>query len=136
MIQTIHIALLLRETVRAPYRNLLTRPTGAAVRSWIQKAIALSDAPTTMLDFTEVGLLDFSCADEIVAKLLLDTDPGTDRYVMLLGTREDPRLLPLPPGCAVTDGSAPWVCLDTETNRRITEDPNRNADLAIVVLSK
>ena len=42
-----------------------------------------------MLDFTEVGLLDFSCADEIVAKLLLDTDPGIDRYVMLLGTRED-----------------------------------------------
>lgn len=28
------------------------------------------------------------------------------------------------------------VCLDTETNRRITEDPNRYADLAIVVLSK
>ncbi len=28
------------------------------------------------------------------------------------------------------------VCLDTETNRRITDDPNRNADLAIVVISR
>jgi methionine biosynthesis protein MetW len=27
------------------------------------------------------------------------------------------------------------VALDTETGRRISEDPNRNADLAIVVLS-
>ena len=89
MIQTIPLGRVLQETVDTPYRDLVTRPTGAAVRSWIQKAIARSAAPTTMLDFTEVGLLDFSCADEIVAKLLLDTDPGTDHYVMLLGTRED-----------------------------------------------
>jgi len=89
MIQTIPLGRVLQETVPTPYCDLVTRPTGVAVRSWIQKAIAGSPAPTTMLDFTGVGLLDFSCADEIVAKLLLDADPGTDRYVMLLGTRED-----------------------------------------------
>lgn len=89
MIQTIPLGRVLKETVATPYCDLVTRPTGAAVRGYIQKAIAGSEAPTTMLDFTEVGLLDFSCADEIVAKLLLDTDPGIDRYVMLLGTRED-----------------------------------------------
>jgi len=89
VIQTIPLGRALQETVSTPYRDLVTRPTGAAVRGWIQKAIAGSNAPTTLLDFTEVGLLDFSCADEIVAKLLLDTDPGTDHYVMLSGTRED-----------------------------------------------
>lgn len=89
MIQTIPLGQALQETVVTPYRDLVTRPTGAAVRGWIQNAIAQSTAPTTLLDFTGVGLLDFSCADEIVAKLLLDADPGTDHYVMLLGTRDD-----------------------------------------------
>jgi hypothetical protein len=89
MIQTIPLGRVLQETVATPYRDLVTRPTGAAVRGWIQRAIAGSSAPTTLLDFTEVGLLDFSCADEIVAKLLLDTEPGADRYVMLFGARED-----------------------------------------------
>jgi hypothetical protein len=89
VIQTIPLGQVLQETVVTPYRDLVTRPTGAAVRGWIQNAIAQSTAPTTLLDFTGVGLLDFSCADEIVAKLLLDADPGTDHYVMLLGTRDD-----------------------------------------------
>lgn len=89
MIQTIPLGRVLQETVSTPYCDLVTRPTGVAVRGWIQRAIAGSAAPTTVLDFTDVGLLDFSCADEIVAKLLLDADPVTDRYVMLLGTRED-----------------------------------------------
>ena len=40
MIQTIHIGHLLRETVASPYRNLVTRPTGAAIRSRIQQARA------------------------------------------------------------------------------------------------
>jgi hypothetical protein len=89
VIQTIPLGRALQETVATPYCDLVTRPTGAAVRGWIQRAIAGSDAPTTVLDFSGVGLLDFSCADEIVAKLLLDADPATDRYVMLHGTRED-----------------------------------------------
>jgi len=69
VIQTIPLGQVLQETVVTPYRDLVTRPTGAAVRGWIQNAIAQSTAPTTLLDFTGVGLLDFSCADEIVAKL-------------------------------------------------------------------
>ena len=43
-------------------------------------------------------------------------DPRRRHGRVLLGTLEEPRLLPLPPGCAVTDGSAPWLCLDTETS--------------------
>ena len=54
-----------------PYRNLVTRPTGAAVRNRIEQALARSDCHTAFLDFSDVELLDLSCADEIVAKLLM-----------------------------------------------------------------
>jgi hypothetical protein len=33
-------------------------------------------ATLTVIDFTHVGLLDYSCADEVVAKLLLRTTKG------------------------------------------------------------
>lgn len=89
MIQTIHIGHLLRETVASPYRNLVTRPTGAAIRNRIQAAIADSDCLTALLDFSGIELLDFSCADEVVAKLLLDDEERGSRFVVLSGLRED-----------------------------------------------
>jgi hypothetical protein len=89
MIQTIHIGHLLRETVSSPYRNLVTRPTGAAIRTRIREALAASDCRTALLDFSGVELLDFSCADEVVAKLLLDDAERGGRFVVLQGLRED-----------------------------------------------
>jgi len=89
MIETIRIGRLLRETVAAPYRNLVTRPTGAAVRTSIEEALARSTCHTAFLDFSDIELLDFSCADEVVAKLLLaDTERGV-RFLVLQGLRED-----------------------------------------------
>ena len=88
MIQTIRIGTLLREAVTTPYRNLVTRPTGAAVRNRIEEALAHSDCHTACLDFSDVELLDLSCADEVVAKLLM-ADPGPVRFVVLAGLRED-----------------------------------------------
>ena len=41
MIQTIHIGHLLRETVASPYRNLVTRPTGAAHWHLLMRARAI-----------------------------------------------------------------------------------------------
>jgi len=89
MIQTIHIGRLLRESVSGPYRNLVTRPTGAAIRGRIQETLAESDCLTTLLDFSGIELLDFSCADEVVAKLLLADDGRGGRFVVLQGLRED-----------------------------------------------
>jgi hypothetical protein len=89
MIQTIRIGSLLRETVAAPYRNLVTRPTGAAIRNRIQAAIADSDCRTALLDFSDIELLDLSCADEVVAKLLLNDEERGSRFVVLGGLRED-----------------------------------------------
>jgi hypothetical protein len=86
MIRTIRIGHLLREAVAAPYRNLVTRPTGAAVRIRIEETLADSDCLTALLDFSEIELVDLSCADEVVAKLL---HGRTACFVVLQGLRED-----------------------------------------------
>ena len=87
MIQTIRIGLLLREAVAAPYRDLVTRPTGAAVRTRIEATLADSKCLTALLDFSDIELVDLSCADEVVAKLLLTV--RTAYFVVLQGLRED-----------------------------------------------
>jgi hypothetical protein len=89
MIETIRIGHLLRETAASPYRNLVTRPTGAAVRNRIEDTLSRSDCLTALLDFSDIELLDFSCAEEIVAKLLLAQASGRPRFVLLRGLRED-----------------------------------------------
>ncbi len=69
---TIDVGTVLRGTVCALYSNLVTRPTGAAVRHAIERQVTDIGGPAvTTIDFSQVNLLDFSCADEIVAKLLL-----------------------------------------------------------------
>jgi hypothetical protein len=89
MIQTIRIGHLLRETVTLPYSCLVTRPTGAAVRGRIEAALAHSTCHTAWLDFSDVELLDLSCADEVVAKLLL-AEPATPvPFLVLVGLREE-----------------------------------------------
>jgi hypothetical protein len=89
MIQTIRIGHLLRETVATPYRHLVTRPTGAAIRGRIQAELAASECLTALLDFSGIDLLDFSCADEVVAKLLLAAEDRNGRFLVLCGLRED-----------------------------------------------
>jgi hypothetical protein len=89
MIQTIRIGHLLRETVTLPYSCLVTRPTGAAVRGRIEAALACSTCHTAWLDFSEVELLDLSCADEVVAKLLLAEPTTPAPFLVLVGLREE-----------------------------------------------
>jgi len=79
MINHIDVSVVLRGTVCDLYSNLVTRPTGAAVRAEIEQQLAeLGGRTLTVIDFSHVGLLDFSCADEIVAKLLLRSRPCGD----------------------------------------------------------
>ncbi|MEK6598649.1 MAG: hypothetical protein AABY91_09990 [Gemmatimonadota bacterium] len=86
MILTIRVDELLQLTLSRPSRDLVTRPTGAAIRGSIERAIAATTCPTTLLDFEWVGLIDFSCADEVVAKLLRVVDAGV--YIVLRGVDE------------------------------------------------
>lgn len=88
MIHTIHVDHVLQEEIRTPYCDLVTRPTGAAVRDRICAAMAGTKCQTALLDFSSIGLLDFSCADEIVAKLLRDPQPDWPDYVVLHGLNE------------------------------------------------
>ena len=59
------------------YSNLVTRATGRAVRGQLETMLReMSGQRLAVLDFTHVGVLDFSCADEIVAQLLLRFGAG------------------------------------------------------------
>lgn len=61
----------LHTRVATLYSNLVTRPTGRAVRLAIEQQIQESGGPClSILDFSQVGVIDFSCADEVIAKLL------------------------------------------------------------------
>lgn len=67
----IDVSSVLRQTVCDLYSNLVTRSTGATVRKAIEEALAgLPEPNVTVIDFSHVTLLDFSCADEVVGKLL------------------------------------------------------------------
>jgi hypothetical protein len=81
VINHIDLGTVLRRTVCDLYSDLVTRPTGAAVRTGIEQQLADTQERTlTVIDFTHVGLLDYSCADEIVAKLLVSyCEPSGER---------------------------------------------------------
>jgi hypothetical protein len=89
----IDVGVLLRRTVCDLYSNLVTRPTGAAVRKEIETVLCgLAEPSLTVIDFSQVGLLDFSCADEVVGKLIDGVSRQvivTDAYVLVRGVRDD-----------------------------------------------
>ena len=93
MIHHIDVSRVLRNVCDL-YSNLVTRPTGAAVRAEIELQLAdMRGRTLTVIDFTHVGLLDFSCADEVVAKLALRyctrvPDEDHDAYFVLKGMHE------------------------------------------------
>lgn len=74
----IDVRALVRQSVASLYSHLVTRPTGRAVRLAIEAQLGehLEERTRPVLstiDLSEVTVLDYSCADEVVAKLL-------DRY--------------------------------------------------------
>lgn len=89
---TTHIDLgsVLRQTLSATlYSNLVTRPTGRAVRTQIETLLESSERSLTVIDFTHVAMIDFSCADEVVAKLLLERGHNTEAYFVFRGMSDD-----------------------------------------------
>jgi len=83
-----------RRTVTSFYSNLVTRPTGRAVRMGVESQLADIEAKNvclSVLDFSQVHVLDYSCADEIVAKLLLrylGPDRPTEAYFLARGFQD------------------------------------------------
>ncbi len=65
------LSALVRKSVATLYSHLVTRPTGQALRLGIEAQISeIGALCLTVLDFSEVVVLDYSCADETVAKLI------------------------------------------------------------------
>jgi hypothetical protein len=68
--------------------NLVTRETGRFIREAIEARLEREPEGTVVaMDFSHVGIVDFSCADEIISKLLarLQSSEYGDKYVVLQG---------------------------------------------------
>jgi hypothetical protein len=68
--------------------NLVTRETGRSMRELIELRLEREpEGAVVALDFSHVGIIDFSCADEIISKLVarLQGLEYGDKYVVLHG---------------------------------------------------
>jgi hypothetical protein len=90
MTNHIDLGTVLRQTLAANlYSNLVTRPTGAAVRTQIESLLRTSERSLTVIDFSHVSMIDFSCADEVIAKLLLSYGREREAYFVFRGMTDD-----------------------------------------------
>jgi hypothetical protein len=96
MMNHIDISSVLRQTLACDlYSNLVTRSTGAAVRGQIEHLVSESpggERALTVIDFSQVSMIDFSCADEVVAKLLMryaSDHPPQEAYFLFRGVTDD-----------------------------------------------
>lgn len=113
-----------REASGADATHLVTRETGRAVRAVIARALeTMPEGEAMTLDFAGVGIVDFSCADECLAKLVTRLIAGEfgERYLRLTGLgpsqRENVQVAlerkRLPALLVNPDGT--WDCLGTLT---------------------
>jgi hypothetical protein len=83
---------LLKEELKNGSSDLVTRQSGQVIRNRIELDIENeNDGEVIALDFSKIGIIDYSCADEIVAKLisrLLSGEYG-DKYIILTGLNEN-----------------------------------------------
>lgn len=89
----IDVGAILQSSVNGVYTDLVTRATGRTVRSRIEQHLE-SGRPGTVavIDFSNIGLLDFSCADEIVAALMRQCCGESaifERYLLFSGINDD-----------------------------------------------
>jgi hypothetical protein len=91
----IDLSTLVPRSVASLYSHLVTRPTGRALRMGIESQIGeLGRFCVSVLDFSQVVVLDYSCADEVVAKLIQRfqrDDRPSDAYFIARGLAEEHR---------------------------------------------
>ncbi len=91
---TYNLYKLLKEELNNGSSDLVTRRSGQVMRERIERDIGKEENGTVIaLDFSKIGVIDYSCADEIVAKLisrLLSGEYG-DKYIVLTGLNENQR---------------------------------------------
>lgn len=90
--QTYNLYKLLKEELKNGSNDLVTRQSGQIIRERIERDITQEeDGVIVTLDFSKIGIVDYSCADEIVAKLisrLLGGEYG-EKYIVLAGLNEN-----------------------------------------------
>lgn len=90
--KTYNLYKILKEELKNGSNDLVTRPSGQVIRRRIERDIVKEgDRVVVALDFSKIGVIDYSCADEIVAKLvsrLLGGEYG-DKYILLTGLNEN-----------------------------------------------
>jgi hypothetical protein len=90
----IDVGQVLQRTVTSLYSHLVTRPTGRAVRLAIETQLQTAgERSLSLIDLSEVVVIDFSCADEVVAKLLegARVSPRHEAYFVFGGVHEPHR---------------------------------------------
>ena len=90
---SIDVGRLVRRNVASLYSSLVTRPTGQAVRLAIENVLAEETGAMSLsvIDLSHVTVIDFSCADEVVAKLLLrflEDDRPREAYFLFRGIQD------------------------------------------------
>jgi DNA-binding transcriptional ArsR family regulator len=83
---------LLKEELKNGSSDLVTRQSGQAIRERIERDIEKEKAGEVIaLDFSKIGIIDYSCADEIAAKLISRLIGGEygEKYILLAGLNEN-----------------------------------------------
>jgi hypothetical protein len=92
VIAEIDVRAVLSRSVCEFHHDLVTRPTGRAVRGGIEAHLEEHpDVTMVVLDFSAVRVLDCSCADEVIAQLLLrhaGGDAARPTYFLVRGLHE------------------------------------------------
>ena len=89
---TYNIYKLLKEELKNGSSDLVTRTSGQVIRERIERDIEKEkDGEVIALDFSRIGIIDYSCADEIVAKLVsrLVSNEYGNKYILLAGINEN-----------------------------------------------
>jgi hypothetical protein len=91
-VTTYNLYKILKEELKNGSADLVTRQSGQIIRNRIEKNLEKeNDGEIIALDFSKIGIIDYSCADEIIAKLisrLLSAEYG-DYYIILTGLNEN-----------------------------------------------
>ena len=85
---------LLKKVLKNGSTDLVTRQSGALIRAQIEQDIQNEkECSLVSIDFNGVGIIDYSCADEIIAKLISRLVSGEygDRYIFLDGLNSSQR---------------------------------------------
>jgi hypothetical protein len=85
---------LLKEELGNNSRELVTRPTGQAIRKRIEEGMEKEPGGSVIvLDFSKIGVIDYSCADEVIAKLVSRLISGEygEKYLLLSHLNENQR---------------------------------------------